>query len=231
MVAKLGKAVIDGIRESGVFPVGKHFPGHGDTNRDSHIELPYVNRDTSTLENVELKPFVEAINHGLEVVMTAHVIYSEWDRRLPATFSPYILKTILRERLRFDGLVITDDLEMQAVEKHIPFNLIPKLGSAAEVDLYLICHNQEKIFALQDQMILDIEKGNIDKESVERSVKRITDLKSRIALNLSSKQKLSELTQNHITLFEEMNSYFSYWKIQLQRPKILSTSLLKTLRY
>jgi len=205
--ARLGKAVIDGIRESGVLPVGKHFPGHGDTDRDSHLELPYVNRDTNSLEKIELKPFIEAVNNGLEVIMTAHVIYPAWDNELPATFSPHILKNILRKKLGFGGLIITDDLEMKAVEKYISFAAIPRLGLAAGVDLYLICHYREKILALQDQMIRDIEEGNIDKEPVELSVQRIIDVKKRIAINPRNKQNLTELVQSHLNLIEEMNSY------------------------
>jgi len=205
--ARLGKAVIDGIREAGVLPVGKHFPGHGDTDRDSHLELPLVNRDTNSLEKTELQPFAEAVKHGLEVIMTAHVIYSAWDSELPATFSPYILKNILRKKLGFGGLVITDDLEMKAIEKHIPFDSIPRLGSAAGVDLYLICHDREKILSLQDQMIRDIKEEHIDKESVELSVQRIIDIKKRIAINPRNKRHLTELVQGHLNLIEEMHSY------------------------
>ncbi|MCH8158134.1 MAG: beta-N-acetylhexosaminidase, partial [Nitrospinae bacterium] len=111
--ARLGTAVIEGIREAGVLPVGKHFPGHGDTGQDSHLELPYVHRDAASLEEVELAPFAEAVKHGLEVVMTAHVIYSAWDSQLPATFSPKILQEILRQKMGFEGLIISDDLEMK----------------------------------------------------------------------------------------------------------------------
>lgn len=205
--ARLGKTVIEGIREAGVLPVGKHFPGHGDTDRDSHLELPYVNRGKNSLENIELKPFTEAINHGLEVIMTAHVIYSAWDSELPATFSPYILKSILREKLGFKGLIVTDDLEMKAIEKHISFDSLPKLGSTAGVDLYLICHERQKILNLQNQMIRDIEKGDIDKESIEMSFQRVIGIKKRMIVKPSSEQKLTTLVQDHHILIEEMNSY------------------------
>ena len=208
-VARLGKAVIDGIREAGVLPVGKHFPGHGDTESDSHLELPYVDRVTNSLEKIELKPFAAAIKNGLEVVMTAHVIYSAWDSELPATFSPNILKNILRGKLGFGGLIITDDLEMKAVEKHIPFDSISKLGSAAGVDLYLICHDREKILSLQDQMIRNIDEGHIDKTSVEVSVQRIIDVKKRMPTKPHDDRNLTELVKDHLNLIDEMNSYLS----------------------
>jgi beta-N-acetylhexosaminidase len=205
--ARLGKAVIDGIYEAGVIPVGKHFPGHGDTDRDSHLELPCVDRDIVSLEKIELEPFAEAVKHGLEVIMTAHVIYSAWDSELPATFSPSIMKNILREKLGFGGLVMTDDLEMKAIEKHIPFDSIPRLGTAAEVDLYLICHDREKILSLQDRLIRDVEEGHIAKESIERSVQRITDVKKRMAISPRGEKNLVELAQAHREIIEEMNSY------------------------
>ena len=186
---RMGKAVIAGIQETGVFPVGKHFPGHGDTDRDSHLELPYVNRDADSLEKVELEPFAQSVSHGLKVIMTAHVIYSAWDDKLPATFSPIILKSILREKLGFDGLVITDDLEMKAVEKNIPFESIPRLGSIAGVDLYLICHDRKKTLSLQNQMIQDIEMGQIDKKLIELSAQRIIDFKKQIPSTFHEKKK------------------------------------------
>ena len=205
--ARLGKAVINGIQEAGIFPVGKHFPGHGDTDSDSHLELPYVHRDKESLEKTELEPFVQTVDQGLNVIMTAHVIYSAWDNDLPATFSPQILKNILREKLGFNGLIITDDLEMKAVEKHIPFDSIPKLGVAAGVDLYLICHDRKKTLSLQDQMIRDVKEGHIDKESIETSVKKIIDFKKQISLNSCSEQKLIELAKAHLKLVREMKSY------------------------
>ena len=207
LAGRIGKAVIDGIQEAGVFPVGKHFPGHGDTDRDSHLELPYVNRDADSLEKVELEPFAQTVSHGLKVIMTAHVIYSAWDDKLPATFSPIILKSILREKLGFDGLIITDDLEMKAVEKHIPFESIPRLGSIAGVDLYLVCHDRKKTLSLQDQMIQDVERGHIDKELIKLSAKRIIDFKKQIPIGSHGKENLLNLAKDHLELIQEMKSH------------------------
>ena len=106
---RLGVSFMKGMQEAGVLPVGKHFPGHGDTSLDSHLALPTVDRANKILEQVELVPFQQAIQHGLDVIMTAHVIYHAWDDKNTATFSPMILQTILRERLGFKGLVMSDD--------------------------------------------------------------------------------------------------------------------------
>jgi beta-N-acetylhexosaminidase len=207
--ARLGVAMIEGIREAHVLPVGKHFPGHGDTDQDSHLELPYVHRDASVLEETELTPFVAAVKHGLQVIMTAHVIYSAWDSKFPATFSQKILREILRERLGFDGLIISDDLEMKAVEKYIPFDSIPRLGAAAGVDLYLVCHDREKILTLQDRMIQDVEAGRIERDVVERSVQRILNLKQGVSPAPPDGQRLLALAQAHLELIEEMNFHLS----------------------
>ena len=207
LAGRMGKAVIDGIQEAGVLPVGKHFPGHGDTDRDSHLELPYVNRDADSLEKVELEPFVQTVSHGMQVIMTAHVIYSVWDDKLPATFSPFILKNILREKLGFGGLIITDDLEMKAIEKHFPFESIPRLGSIAGVDLYLICHDRKKTLSLQNQMIQDIKEGRIDQKQIECSAQKILDFKKKIIFSPHGKENLYDLARDHIKLIREMKSY------------------------
>jgi len=193
---RMGKAVIAGIQETGVIPVGKHFPGHGDTDRDSHLELPYVNRDADSLEKIELEPFAQTIDHGLKVVMTAHVIYSAWDDKLPATFSPIILKSILREKLGFDGLV-----------KNITFESIPRLGSIAGVDLYLICHDRKKTLSLQNQMIQDIKRGHIDKKLIEHSAQKIIEFKKQIPSTPHGRENLSNLAKDHINLIREMKSH------------------------
>ena len=91
--------------------------------------------------------------------------------------------------------------------KHIPFDSIPRLGTAAEVDLYLICHDREKILSLQDRLIRDVEEGHIAKESIERSVQRITDVKKRMAISPRGEKNLVELAQAHREIIEEMNSY------------------------
>jgi beta-N-acetylhexosaminidase len=135
------------------------------------------------------------------------VIYSAWDDKLPATFSPFILKNILREKLGFDGLIITDDLEMKAIEKNFSFESIPRLGSQASVDLYLICHDRKKTLSLQGQMIQDIEKGRIEKKQVEYSAQKIIDFKKKIVLSHYGKENLSDLARQHIGLIREMQSY------------------------
>ena len=176
-VAKLANSFIKGFRDKGMIPVGKHFPGHGDTHVDSHLDLPTVNRDAATLDEVELVPFRDTISKGLEVIMTAHVIYTAWDSKNPATFSKTILQDILRQRLGFQGVIMSDDLEMKAVENYFPFDASPRMGIKAGLDMFMICNNVGKVRALHDQLIQDVSNGTISTASIQQSVERILHLK------------------------------------------------------
>jgi len=207
--AKLGVAFIQGFREAGVIAGGKHFPGHGDTSQDSHLTLPSVNRDAGTLETVELIPFQSAIDNGLEVIMTAHVIYKSWDEKFPATFSVPIIKNLLRGKLGFKGLIISDDLEMKAVEDHIPFTDYPALGTRAGVDLFLICHDTDKIKALLKRMGEDVLAGKIPAATIENSFQRILAVKSRMPHYESGLADLQSLSAKHQDLVDEMQSYLA----------------------
>ncbi|NIQ03152.1 MAG: beta-N-acetylhexosaminidase [Nitrospinaceae bacterium] len=198
-----------GFRDAGMIPVGKHFPGHGDTKLDSHLDLPYVDRDAAVLEAVELLPFRETIARGLEAIMTAHVIYTAWDDKLPATFSPLILQNILRQKLGFDGVIISDDLEMKAVENYFAFETFAQMGVAAGLDVFLVCHNQEKIRSLHDHLIRGVESGDIDDSRIRQSVERIVRLKQQIP-KLPPNPPNPESWQSHRVLAEEMASARSH---------------------
>src|SRR5437016_6790227 len=119
LVTKLGVAVLRGLQQNGVAACAKHFPGHGDTNKDSHKELPTLaGHDLPRLLRVELPPFEAAIHAGVASVMTAHVIYAPIDSANPGTMSAAILEGLLRKRLGFDGLVLSDDMQMKAIADH-----------------------------------------------------------------------------------------------------------------
>lgn len=206
-VARLGVEFMKGFKEAGVLAVGKHFPGHGDTELDSHLALPRVERTADTLEHVELVPFARAIACGLKAVMSAHVIYDAWDREFPATFSRPIIEGILRKRLGFDGLVISDDLEMKAVEDHYSFDRFPVLGCAAGVDVFLICHDVDKVRRLQDLLISDVESGRVARERIEASLTRITAVKKQLPPEHGNGRDLAALALSHQELVREMASY------------------------
>ncbi len=204
---RLAVAFMQGFQQAGILAVGKHFPGHGDTHQDSHLTLPIVAKPPAELEAVELAPFKTAIGKGLPVLMTAHVVYPCWDETRPATFSPAILNDVLRTKLGFEGLVISDDLEMKAVEDTLPFDAVPSLGVEAGIDLFLICHSLDKTRALQDNLIQDVQSGRIPQEKVAAAAEKILALKRTLPPVGAGVQDLSSLIQEHKTLAEEMQSH------------------------
>ena len=205
-VARLGTELIRGFYDAGVIPVGKHFPGHGDTSQDSHLTLPRVERARNSLEEIELPPFARAIKQGLEVLMTAHVIYPAWDEKQPATFSPTILIDVLRKSLGFEGLVMSDDLEMKAIQDKP--ESIPLLGTNAGIDLFLICHDLEKVNILQNAMIQDIERGIIQQSTIDQSLARIFKVKKRLQTSENTDLDLEDILQENHKLAQEMREYF-----------------------
>ena len=137
--ANYAVAAIRGYLSGGVIPVAKHFPGLGDTLVDSHEILPLAQSGDPHRE-VDLLPFRQAVAAGVPMVMTAHLSVPEWEAR-PATLSPVALQVWLRRRLSFDGVIITDDLEMGAISTKLPAPQGAKEALAAGADLLLICNN------------------------------------------------------------------------------------------
>jgi beta-N-acetylhexosaminidase len=140
--AALGIAFAKGSLSRGVLPVGKHFPGHGDTSADSHKELPVVRAGRQTLLRRELLPFRRAAQAGIPALMTAHVMYPALDRALPATLSRKILHDLLRERMRFRGAVFSDALEMKAIADRYGLGEAAVLAVAAGCDVVLVCRGE-----------------------------------------------------------------------------------------
>jgi beta-N-acetylhexosaminidase len=142
LVALLGTAAIRGYRAGGVLPVAKHFPGLGDTRVDSHVVLP-LSQSGDPLREMDMIPFRRAVAAGVPLIMTAHLVVPEWDSRA-ATLSPVILQEKLRRDLGFQGVIITDDLEMGAIatQQAAPEGAREALGAGA--DLLLICNNWQE---------------------------------------------------------------------------------------
>jgi beta-N-acetylhexosaminidase len=137
LVATMGTAAIRGFLAGGIIPVAKHFPGLGDTSLDSHEELALAESDNASREQ-DLLPFRQAVAAGVPIIMTAHLKVPEWDSR-PATLSEKILQERLRRDLGFDGVIITDDLEMGAIATRLPAPQAAREALAAGADLMLIC--------------------------------------------------------------------------------------------
>jgi beta-N-acetylhexosaminidase len=137
IVSKMVSAMVRGFITHKVHPVVKHFPGHGDTPQDSHFHLPKIKTPLETILTREVKPFVKAFKAHCEMVMTAHIIVEAVEPKLPATFSRKILQEILREHLRYRGLIISDDMEMKAIADHFGEVDAPLMALEAGVDILL----------------------------------------------------------------------------------------------
>jgi beta-N-acetylhexosaminidase len=130
-----------GMEASGVRGCGKHFPGHGDTTTDSHVGLPVVDRTPEALAELELAPFRAAVEAGMGLIMTAHVLYPALDPVWPATLSDAVIPRLLREGLGFDGVVVTDDLDMGALDAWRDPALLAERLALADVDLVCVCRD------------------------------------------------------------------------------------------
>jgi len=139
-VAALGVATIRGLQEAGIAACGKHFPGHGDTSTDTHRELPAIDAGEERVWEVELAPYRAAAQAGVAAVMTTHIIYRALDPKLPATLSRAVVSGLLRDRLGFGGLVLSDDLQMGAIIRHWGLASAAELALRAGCDQVLVCN-------------------------------------------------------------------------------------------
>ncbi len=182
LVTKLGVAAVRAMQASGVLATAKHFPGHGDTTLDSHLTLPIVAHDRVRLERVELAPFQAAIRAGVGAVMTAHVVYPALDPDRPATLSPAILSTLLRDRLGFAGLVVTDSMAMRAVADHFSAGEAAVLAVLAGADILLALGPEEAQREAIEAVRGALEGGRIPAERIAASAARIQEAKRRLSL-------------------------------------------------
>ena len=179
-VAALGVAALHGFQDdAGILACGKHFPGHGDTETDSHFALPTIRRSRSALEQTELVPFRAAIDAGLAAVMTAHILFPALDPHLPATLSPAVLTGLLRQELSFKGLIITDDLEMRGVAAHWGAPEAAVLAVLAGADVLLCCHEWETQRAIQSALLTAVQTGRLSEDRLDQSLARIAAAKGK----------------------------------------------------
>jgi beta-N-acetylhexosaminidase len=181
-VGRLGAAFIGGLQGGGVAASAKHFPGHGDTDVDSHLDLPVVDHGLSRLQDVELRPFRHAVEAGVATVMTAHVLVRELDDRLPATLSPGVLGELLRGDLGYRGVVVSDDLEMKAVAKSWRPGGAAALAAKAGCDLLLVCATADAQVEALEGLVRARERDDITWDEMDASCARIRELKQRYLL-------------------------------------------------
>lgn len=182
IVSRMGIAVMKGIREQGVIPVVKHFPGHGDTSVDSHLGLPVVEHDLDRLRKLELVPFKQAIQEGADVVMIAHLLMPKLDPEHPASFSKAVIHDLLREELGYEGTIISDDMTMGAIVEHYDIRDAAVQFIQAGGNIVLVGHDEEKekqvIQALRDA----VSSGTISAETLDERVYNVLKLKQKYKL-------------------------------------------------
>ena len=182
LVGRLGAAMIRGLQDSGMAACAKHFPGHGDTDVDSHLELPAIEHSRARLEEVELPPFRKAIEAGVASIMTAHVVVRELDDSVPATLSPRVIDGLLRRELKYDGVIVSDDLEMKAVAKHWAPGPSAVLAAQAGCDLLPVCATHDMQVGALEGLVKAVESGEIAWKAMDAACARIRRLKERFVL-------------------------------------------------
>jgi beta-N-acetylhexosaminidase len=166
-----------GLRSAGLVGCGKHFPGHGDTRLDSHHALPEVPHDRARLDAVELAPFAAAAAAGLEAIMTAHVVFPALDPLWPATMSPAVLTDLLRGRLGFQGLIVSDDLGMKAVADRWPIDEVVVRGLLAGIDCFLIREPEARQQAALEALLHAAETDPTARQRILESAARMQSFK------------------------------------------------------
>ncbi|MEK4283668.1 beta-N-acetylhexosaminidase [Ureibacillus sp. FSL K6-0165] len=207
IVAALGIQMMKGIQSENIIPVIKHFPGHGDTSVDSHLALPMVNKSIKELDQVELLPFKKAIEENADVVMIAHILLPQIDKQYPASISKTIITELLREKLGFNGVVITDDMTMKAITNHYSLQEAALLSVKAGNDMILIAHDEDKIFSIIDELVTSVQRGEISEQRINESVMRILKLKEKYQLShsLIPNANIEELNKEIHTILNKYN--------------------------
>jgi beta-N-acetylhexosaminidase len=177
-VAVLGKTVIRAFQDNGVMAVAKHFPGLGRATVDPHFHLPRIEVGLEELEHINLPPFKAAIEAGVSAIMTSHAIYPALDSESPATLSPVILTELLREKMAFEGLIITDDLEMGAIAENWHVAEGAAKAFEAGADILLICKEQKNVLESIHLLRSKVLQGEITSNRLSQSVKRINKVRS-----------------------------------------------------
>ena len=179
IVSTMGIATMEGIEDADIIPVVKHFPGHGDTEVDSHYGLPIVYKTLEELRNFEFIPFVKAIESGCDVIMVSHIILNEVDSINPASLSKIVISDLLRKDMGFDKVVIIDDMSMGAITSIMSIEEACIKSIEAGCDILLLGNAYEEIEQVINSIKLKLYNGEISEEQINKSVKRILELKKK----------------------------------------------------
>jgi len=175
--ARRALAFARGLDEAGVLSCGKHFPGHGDTHTDSHLELPRIDHPWERLERVELLPFLRAAAAELPMIMTAHVVFAALDPDRPATLSPAVVTGLLRQRLGYRGVIVSDDLTMRAIADHMGVDAAAVAAIRAGCDVLLVCRGDEAQEAAEAGLLREAERDAGLRRKIGEAAARVRAMK------------------------------------------------------
>jgi beta-N-acetylhexosaminidase len=181
IVSRLGVRFITALQAGGVFACAKHYPGHGDTKQDSHFDLPTVDLDVVTLANDHLAPFDAASRAGVAAMMSAHVMYPDFDPENPATLSYKYCTLWLRNRLDFTGVLFSDDLEMKALSARMPVEESATRAIEAGCDMLLICSDEALQSRAFEALVKRAERDSKFKTRIEEAAARANVLRTKYA--------------------------------------------------
>jgi beta-N-acetylhexosaminidase len=181
-VAQMGIAFIQGVQDNGAIATGKHFPGHGDTETDSHVALPVIRHDRARMDSVELRPFQEAIDAGMGAIMTAHISVPSLNGgvREPSTLSPLVLTDVLRDQMGFDGIVFTDAMDMSAIAQQHDSGEAAVRAVEAGADVILM---PASVGGAIEGMVESVRSGRISESRLDESTLRVLEMKQDLELN------------------------------------------------
>lgn len=206
IVSELGIQTMKGIQSQNVIPTVKHFPGHGDTSVDSHLELPIVNKSLEELKKLELIPFQRAIDHGADVVMVAHILLPQLDKTNPASMSKAVMTDILRKQLSFTGVIITDDMTMGAITDHFDIGKAAVESVKAGSDIILIGHDYNNVVKITSSLKTAVQNGEISEQRLNESIERIIKLKKKYSIN-DAKVENANINEINNSINSLLNNY------------------------
>lgn len=239
IVSDMGLALITGMQKAGIMAVAKHFPGHGETTQDSHYATPRFAQDRESFEKIHLPPFKNAIHNGVMGIMSAHIIYDFLDKENPATFSPAIINNLLKKELGFEGIIISDSLDMQGASKTGDISTAARKSIASGVDIVLTSRKDPAI--TNSELLKQINK-TLPKRRVEEAAQKVFNLKKKLGLfeeqhaTMPIKSSLEaynyfaqKLSNQGVTLIRSAENFIPF-KTQKEQPK-LCTVLFSPTRF
>ncbi|HNW13029.1 MAG TPA: beta-N-acetylhexosaminidase, partial [Candidatus Rifleibacterium sp.] len=205
-VARYGSAAIRGLQKAGVLACAKHFPGKGHAQVDSHLTLPVIPYSAEHLQSFELLPFKKAIEADVAAIMTAHVFFPAFEsaKDLPATLSKSVLTGLLREQLKFKGILVTDDLEMGAITESFGIAQAASMSFHAGADLLLICHRLDQQRLTAETLLKQAQENRETARRIDESLARIADARKRLP-ETASTGVIGDWQRQHVPLIKELH--------------------------